>query len=313
MAKLEWLRSFVATAENSTYEAAAVEIGVAQPTVWKHVKDLSTSLDLELFFPKSTRLTGAGEELLLVARDVVERDRQFTDAANALRLGLAGVIRVACYPAHVRHFLGSVAGGFKVQFPQAGLKLVSIESAAGATEPALVKLREAEVDLAIGPRRDEFHGEKLYETRLVVAVNDNDPLRKRRSIDARPLRDRDLLVSPPGHSSRLAVDRLCRDAGFEPRIVTESASWTALLSLGENGLGIPIVHDDTLDTGKPRTKCPFLVDSEGRPVVREAWIQWRKNEKLQPIVQNFVDFAIRAARSSAKKPVASQSERRTRR
>ena len=77
------LESFLATVEHGTVSAAAVQLGIGQPAVSKHLNALEAELGVELFDEASRRtmLSPAGEKVLSTARVVVQ-------AVNVLRAEL---------------------------------------------------------------------------------------------------------------------------------------------------------------------------------------------------------------------------------
>lgn len=302
--RMDWLRSFATVAEASSYEAAARRLGLAQPTVWKHVHSLSHELGVELFSSGSVQLTATGTQLVVLARRMLELQEDFLRSSEDLRNGVTGVVRVACYPAHVKHFLAEVSGRYKHKYPGSRIELAPVDQSGSAGRALLEQLAQGEVDLAVGPKRVEFNGQKIYEARLVVVLPDDHPYRFSPEHGVELLRNEPLLLSPKGYFSRSEVERACLAAGFEPRIEAESASWMALLALGHHRVGVPVVPDDTLDeSSTARAPYPALTDEIGRQITKETWLQWRKNEQLQPAVSNFISFVrefvtLRNSRSS---------------
>ncbi len=292
--RLEWLRSFAAVADSATYEAAADRLGSAQPTVWKHVRSLSRALGIELFHPGTARLTAEGAELVPQVRAVLRQENETRKLAEDLKAGVHGTVRVACYPAHVRYCLAEAAGRFKRKYPNARIELAPTDSGELLRFAPVDRLLAGEVDLAVGPRREDLDGFRLYRTRLVVVVPDAHAWRHREFVTGADLDGVDLLLSPAGHYSRDVVTSVCRESGFEPRVITESSDWDTLLALCRHGIGVAVVHSDALDVPPTAVDHPALIDGTGDAIEREAWLQWRRNEVLPPATNNFVSMFTEA-------------------
>lgn len=295
--KIDRIRSFVAVAEADTYEEAAKRLGIAQPTVWKHVKDLREELNVELFRAGTVQLTRDGEELLRVARRLLKDEEELERLADDLGMGVNGVVKIACYPAHVKAFIAEVSGRFKHKHPDVRIELAGASQQGTAGRELIEKLLNSEVDLAVGQRTPDdppfpstqLDGRKIYEVRLVVVLPDNDPDRYRPTFPAEKLTSRSLLLPPAGYFTRIHVDRVCREKGFDPEVAAESGAWMALLAMGRSGVGTPIVPDDALDVPDD-SRYPALVDARGQQIVKELWLLWRKNEPLPRTVWNFIQF-----------------------
>nr|WP_255496998.1 MULTISPECIES: LysR family transcriptional regulator [unclassified Mycolicibacterium] len=290
------MRSFATVAASESYEAAAVALNKAQPTVWKQVSSLSEELGLSLFEKGTVIPTTQGRELLGATHKVLVAYHDFVTEADRLRNGVIGEVRVACYPAQVNYFLAEAAGKFKAKFPDARVVLAEFTQAGTKGLEHLDKLEEGTVDLAVGPKRDNLGGIKIYESRIVVVLPENHPRRNADVIGPDELQDEPLLVAPRGYHSREEIDRAFEKAGLRPKIETESSSWMALLALGTHGVGVPIVPDDTLQQTSAQA-YPAFRSAEGNPLVREWWLQWRRREELQGAGDRFIQFVEQFVKS----------------
>src|SRR6266516_3838932 len=101
--ELRQLRYFRAVAETGTFTAAAEQSRVAQPALWKQVRELERELGVALFEKagRRVRLTGSGALLLeRVAHALESADREKSLAAD-LRLGRTGQVVISCSPPHI--------------------------------------------------------------------------------------------------------------------------------------------------------------------------------------------------------------------
>jgi DNA-binding transcriptional LysR family regulator len=162
---LTQLRAFLVIAASGSFSAAAVELGMAQPSVSELVKRMEATYGVLLFHrgSRGLRLTAAGEALLPHAQQAVESadaaDHALRDVTS-LRGGVAtfGLLRNANY-----YYLSRLLERFHAQYPDVRLRVIGLNSvevaeavAAGDLEAGLVVLPIDGNDLQVTPlRRDE--------------------------------------------------------------------------------------------------------------------------------------------------------------
>lgn len=282
---LRQLRCFVAVARTGTYTAAAEELHVAQPAVWKQVRTLERELGIILFAPsgRRVRLTTAGTQLLARAEQLLAGAERFVELAADLRDGRVGVVTVGCLPAHIVGFLGSVIGEFRRQHPDVRVDLREL-----LPDQAAQGMREGSLDLILcPPNRDLSHGFHVYDIHVVAAVPPRHPWRSRPSISIAELGDTPLLVTPIGYLSRALLDAAFRAEGIEPTIELENPNPAALVALGQALVGIPVLADDAL--GPPPTRPWPRVEGISGPLHAQVWCYPSTREPLEPIAEAFVE------------------------
>ncbi|HET7471666.1 MAG TPA: LysR family transcriptional regulator [Candidatus Limnocylindrales bacterium] len=295
--ELRQLRYFAAVAEHGTYAAAASRLSIAQPALWRQVRDLERELGVPLFerVGRRVRLTRDGETLLAGAGAALAAVDRVQVAAADLRSARAGTIAISCASPHLRRFLAQVIGAFRRTHPHVAFELTEYGGGPTPGRSIAGDLLGGLVDLATGiPRNDpRFEGFPAYTVRLVAAVPDDHPWRDRSSVEVAELEGVPLVASRAGAYSRRTLEDACRRAGFEPRVAFDSASPSSVLALGKAGLGIPITIDDAVDqpAGRP---WPGIVES-GRPIVDTVGLYWRAGAVLSPTARAFVDVARSAA------------------
>ena len=91
--ELRQLRYFRAVAETGTFMAAAERSRVAQPALWKQVRDLERELGVGLFerVGRRVRLTSSGTLLLERVAQALESADRVKSLAADLRLGRTGL------------------------------------------------------------------------------------------------------------------------------------------------------------------------------------------------------------------------------
>ncbi|MGH8111475.1 MAG: LysR family transcriptional regulator [Rhodanobacteraceae bacterium] len=91
-------RSFVAVASEGSLSAAARALGMAQPSLGRHVRQLESALGVALFTrsPQGLALTDMGAELVEHARGMAAASAALLRAASGTREAIRGVVRITC-------------------------------------------------------------------------------------------------------------------------------------------------------------------------------------------------------------------------
>ncbi len=98
LGELDWnlVRTFVAVAQSGSLAAAARELGLAHPTVARHVQNLEAALGFSLFDRRATGLSlnDAGRQLVDSARSMLEGARAFELASRTASAAEGGLVRI---------------------------------------------------------------------------------------------------------------------------------------------------------------------------------------------------------------------------
>jgi DNA-binding transcriptional LysR family regulator len=293
---IQRLQCFVEAAEQQSFRRAAEALHLTQPALSQHIQMLEKSLHVSLFerSAKGTHLTPFGQQLLIRAKAVMNSIDRLEEFAQNLAAGQDGTISIACYPVHVERFLGGVIGSFRRDYPRVRFDLTRLrdDRRRGLGRSLLEELRDGDVDLAMAPPdpKMDLGGVKVYDAKILALVPDTDPRRHQPTIPIADLRDRPVLIAPPRYFSRQAVEAIARKAGFSLRVEADSSTPSALLVLGRQGLGIPILPDDYPLVGQQRYPYPVLADQGGAEVSTPVWLQWRREGGLTPLTASLLEY-----------------------
>jgi DNA-binding transcriptional LysR family regulator len=301
--ELRQLEYFVEVARKGTYLAAAASLSVAQPALWRQVKELERELGTPLFerVGRRVRLTRDGAALAVQAAGILAAADRLRDDAEALRAGRAGAVAIACAAPQLREFLAPVIAALRSEHPD--IEVHVREYGGGGPGPGpgiLTDLLDGTVDLAtLGTGHPRLETMPIYEVRMIVAVPDSHPWRDAATVEITELRDRPLVVAQQGSYSRGAIEAACARAGFNAVIGFDSPNPLSILALGEAGLGIPILVGDAVPHPKRR---PWPVLVEGRlPLGGTMRLGWRADAPQAAAVSVFIELArAEAARRASR-------------
>lgn len=135
-----WLRSFVAVADAASMQAAALESGISQPTLSRHVKQLEDELDMTLFdrAGPNLSLSDKGRALYEQAKSVRDAVAGFERLAMGASEDTAGTVRVSMHCMLGYHFAPPWLRALRSEHPQISVDLT-------IDDRANLLLREAEI------------------------------------------------------------------------------------------------------------------------------------------------------------------------
>ena len=292
---LRQLRYFTEVARAGTYAAAAERLHVAQPGVWKQVRSLERELGVVLLerVGRGARLTGAGEVVLAQAEAVLAGVERVGDLAADLRAGVVGTVTVGCVSAHVAGFLSRLVAAHRREQPNVRVRLqeLDVSSRPDLADPFFEALGAGAVDVVTtSSTTGGFEGFPIYDVHVVAVTGPRHRWRKQQEIHVRELAGEPILTVPAGYFSRTLLERACSHAGIDLSIVMVSSSPIALLALGRDGVGVPILASDAVP---PQARpLPMVVDDNG-PLRQTVSLYARPQKDRPPAVAEFVEHARR--------------------
>jgi DNA-binding transcriptional LysR family regulator len=233
MPELRHLRYFVVVAEELNFSRAATRLHMAQPPLSVAIRQLEQELGTDLFLrtTREVRLTDAGRVLLDGARrTLAEADRAVT-AAKRAGAGELGQLRVAFSWSVRFETLPALGKALRVRHPDVELLTQEMWNAR-----MIEALRAGTVDVAVAlcPELAADVADEVIRTERVVAIlAAENPLANEEAIPLGSLEDEAFLLFPRELAPRLhdVMVGLCRGAGFEPKLRSESfhTGWDLLL------------------------------------------------------------------------------------
>lgn len=258
--ELRQLVYFDAIIRHGGFTRAAEQLHVAQPAVSAQIRRLETELGVTLLerTTRRVRLTQAGELLLGRARRALgELDGARADLAELADV-LRGRVRIGALQATGPFDLPAALAGFHARYPGVELSLRS-----GRLRELLAALDADEIDLAIGPLRDEvpdrFTAHALFTEELVLLTALGHPLAHQGALPLGAVRDDPFICLPAESGLRAILDRSAAEAGFVAHVPFEDVNLTRIRDLVAHGLGVALLARSVADApGPPVVTHPLL-------------------------------------------------------
>jgi DNA-binding transcriptional LysR family regulator len=245
--KLDELRAFVAVAAELHFGRAATSLGSTQPVISRKIRALEDDIGVELFTRTSRRvaLTPAGVALLEDATVILDRANHAQRRVREIASGRTGHVRIAAVPGAMAGFVPHVIRSHQREHPQVSLSLHEL-----LAQTQIERLRAGDLDVGFirgsTPVGDDLIAEPLHQELMGIVVPDTHRLARSRSTTIAAL-EGERLILPPRQLSSFTYDRIvsaCRTSGFEPQIVQEAATASAILGLVSAEVGVAVLAED---------------------------------------------------------------------
>jgi DNA-binding transcriptional LysR family regulator len=255
---IKQLQYFLMVCEESSFGQAAQKLFLTPQAVSKAITSLESELGCSLFYrtKNGVQMTAYAHFLRENSIDVVEKVnlliQQFAEFrekySETLTCGLAFGI--------ITHVTLEDFDKFRKNFPHIMLnfhEMMNLECEKGVENETL------DVALTLGPvDHNKFDCVDLKRWNMTAIVNVNHPLAPKQEISIEDLRGQKLICNAGKNRQNLLF--LCREKGFEPLIVYETADFDTKLSLVETGdymaFGVAYVTDRCKSNDKVRI-LPF--------------------------------------------------------
>ncbi|HWP47379.1 MAG TPA: LysR substrate-binding domain-containing protein [Candidatus Limnocylindrales bacterium] len=282
------LETFQAVARHLSFTRAAQELFLTQPAVSIQIKQLEEQLGLPLFdhIGKRIYLTQAGQELYAYNRKILDLLKEMEMVMGELKglkrgkLALSGVTTT-------EYLLPSLLGIFRQIYPDIQVSLEVTNRAR-----VLQRFANNEIDLAVmgqPPEELNLTGEPFLPNQLLLVASPSHPLTREKQIPLSRLASETFLVREPGSGTRMALERLFKEAGLSLRIGLELGSNEAIKQAIQAGLGLGVLSVYALSLELMGGKLVAL-NAEGFPLQRYWYLVYLAEKRLSPAARAFKEF-----------------------
>jgi DNA-binding transcriptional LysR family regulator len=266
--QLQQLSYVLAVAEERHFTRAAATLHLAQPSLSRQIRLLERELGVLLFNRGPGQglvtLTAEGEALLPFIRRVLSDVEATTDEARALAGMTRGRLSIGATPSLITRVLAPALVDFNGSHP--GIELLVVEA---GSRQLVHQLASGEVDLALVvlPINDPgVTTRPLFHDPLVLAVAPDHRLAGRDRVRVSDLEGLPLVMFREGYDLRAVTLAACRDAGVEPRLVSQGGEMDGVLAFVAAGLGAAVVPAIAMPAQSSLVAIPFTRPGLSRTV-----------------------------------------------
>jgi len=299
---VESLRWFQSVAEGATVTETSRLAHMTQSGVSRALDRLGREVGAPLLEPhgRLLRPTRAGELFKAgVDRALAELD----GAASAVRRLTdpeQGTVALAFHLSFGTWLVPDLVGSFLTQNPQVRFELKQLQD-----DVIAALLDEGRVDLVITsprPPEPDIEWHRLLAEPLCLAVPPGHRLAGRRRVRLAEVGDDPLVTLTRRYSLRAAVEALCEQAGFRPRIAFEGEDLLTMHGFVAAGLGVAVVpapRGAVAETGRGDLRFLRLADPLAS---REVGLAWSARRPLPPAAEAFWRHGVARAAADAWSP-----------
>jgi DNA-binding transcriptional LysR family regulator len=277
------LRYFVVLAEELHFGRAARRLNISQPPLSFNIKQLETSLGVELFSRNShgVRLTPAGEAFRKSALRVLAEASAAAVQAREVAAGVSSRVRIGFVGSMLFRGLPEHLAEFQAGQPQVQLELTELNSAEqldalsrGALELGFVHTDRIPASLK--------HALYMSEP-FVCCLPAGHPAACGKALQPDLLKDAPLVLfsraASPDYYER--VVSLCGLIGWDPLVRHEVRHWLSVIALVRKGMGVALVPRALMASGVTDVVFQPLPASSVRS---EVHLVWRDQQLPEPLL-----------------------------
>jgi DNA-binding transcriptional LysR family regulator len=240
--RLRVLREVVA---QGSFSEAASALNYTQSAVSQAIARLESEAGVALLERdrRGVRPTSAGERLNEHAGRILTQ----LDAAEAELGAIAGIkggeLRMASFPTAGATLMPLAIAAFRSAHPDVTLSLVE-----GEPEELIPRLRDGEFDLGLifefegtGELGPGLRSAPLFEDPMKLAMPKGHRLARKDRIELEDLEEDAWVQTSDASACARHVVRICRAAGFEPRVSFESDDYLTVQGLVAAGVGVALI------------------------------------------------------------------------
>lgn len=277
-----YVKEFIVLAEICNYNRAADMLYISQSTLFNHIRSLETDIGVSLFARRGRKivLSESGQLFLPYAKTIVAASEEFSAVLQENTKKKNSTLRIA-----IQYPVNDIIQKFRRINPDCDIHLQDSQAPTEMMEDGSCELaflrnvsRDTHPEYCIIP----------YTTDTVVAAVPADhPLANRKVVTLAEMRSESFVMIAQRKKRDCYCMKLCKDAGFVPKIAMTAATGIEAVRLVDAGLGVSLFLKGTM---MPEIfKNLRLLDLEPE-ISCSISLCWLKDHSLSPSAAEFVRF-----------------------
>jgi DNA-binding transcriptional LysR family regulator len=295
---LQVLRWFQAVADGATVTETSELAQLTQPALSRALGRLEREVGTPLFIHagRRLRLTPAGRVFKEHLDQALDHYDLGVRAVGELVDPDRGVIPLAFLHTLGTWLVPPLISGFRIAHPQVRFELRQHGEAAAAQ----ALLGGGVVDLIFtsgDPGFPQIRWRRLLTEPLRLAVPAHHRLARRKRARLAEVADEPFILLPEGYGLRILTERLCRDAGFTPRVAFEGEEVETLRALVAAGLGVALLPPPRTPQTVPagtEVAAPYLPVTDV-DCTRDIGLAWLADRPLPAASASFRQHVLKSA------------------
>ena len=281
--ELRHLRYFVAVADELSITKAAKALRLAQPSLTRQIKNLEEELHVTLFRREKKRmeLTEDGQFFLTRARQLLGQVELDVDDLRSHSKGESGPLKIGYMLDMQYDLLPVTLSAFRKVWPKVTLNLLEMTA---SEQIAALHRNKIQIGFVREPGLPSLAGlqsDVVTKCKMMAVLPDTYPLQRKTALPLKDLAGKAFisLCEEDYPGTREWLIRVCREAGFTPKITHESNSTATLIHLVALEMGVALLPESCLRL--PHSGAVFHPLDE--VVYSKTFLIWRKENFSDPL------------------------------
>jgi DNA-binding transcriptional LysR family regulator len=240
------LRTLTTVLQTGSFAAAARRLGYTPSAVSQQIAALERAVRLPLFdrAARSIRPTPAAAFLSTRGQEVLATLGALQDDLRGLAEGATGTVRLGSFPTASEHLLPPALAALAISHPSVEVLLDE-----GEPDELTPRVLDGDLDVALVYRYTPVpvRGTRaltitpLLREDLVLMLPSGHPLAEAEEVRLGDLADTVWVTTRQGSVGATCLQRICAEAGFEPRVSFRSNDYDVIRGFVRAGLGVALV------------------------------------------------------------------------
>lgn len=285
---LHRLEVFCRVCEKQSFSQAARKMGLTQPTVSIHIKNLEEELGVVLFnrLGRTVEPTDAASFLYSEAQHLIGLKDQLVERIRGFQHQLEGNLLIGASTIPGEYLLPPVLVRLRTAHPKVRAR-VSIKD----TSEIVEDVKAGRVHLGfVGARLEhpDLDYDELARDRLVWVAPGGSPWTRKPKLTLRELTQAPLLTREEGSGTRMGFERLLEEHGLsldDFHIAAELGSTAALKEAVREGLGVAFLSDRAVRAERETGQIEMLAVKGLAPVERSFYVVRHAKRVQSPLAE----------------------------
>jgi len=296
---MDWsqLRYFQTLAKEGNFTKAAEKMSLTQPALSRSISRLEEEIGVPLFerMNRGVVLNEYGAIFLEHAgralSDIDEAIQKIRDMVDPLH----GTVSLAFIQTLGSSYVPELISQFQKRFPGIQIRLYQ-----DTTKRILDQVEAEEVNIGFCSPQEPVNNLEcslMAKEELYLIVPSNHRLADQKAVDLKEVSDEPFIFFKQDTALRDIIDKLCLEAGFEPKIVFEGLEERTVADLVAANLGVALtpfsanIDESQVSLLRVRQPKSFL----------HIYIVWKAKGYMSPAATTFKNFALEYAMRFKKK------------
>ncbi|MEW9674856.1 LysR family transcriptional regulator [Lentibacillus sp. L22] len=286
--EIKHLQYFLEVIHTRSFTHAAENLYITQPALSRIIKSLENEIGTPLFIRSRKELivTDGGWVLYKYAKEIEKQFRDLQTELGNLQTLKKGHIRIGLPTVTNSSFFSQLIGSFHHEYPEVTFQL---EEDGSRRIEEKVMYDQLDFGVMVLPtKNDGIDYFTFVNESLNVVMPSSHPLSEASEISLEKLKDETFILFNQDFSLRNVVLEACQEAGFEPKVISETSQLDFIEDMVASGLGITLLPEST--------SMELTSEIQTIPVTDPTidWnlaIIWKGDNYLPQINKEFIRFA----------------------